>query len=201
MSSVMYSDNGTTFVGADKELNQAYRAAITDLNLLNKIAITKVEWKYILPHAPHFGGLWEAGVRSVKYHLHRLIGAHTLTFEEFTTLLCRVKACLNSRHLGPIRDTVDDYETLIPGHFLIGSALNAIPEPSVLSISESRLSRWQLIRQLTERFWRIWQTDYVNTLQQKGKWRKQQPSIDIGAMVLLKNDFLPPCKWELDRVI
>jgi len=81
-----------------------------------------------------------------------------------------------------------------------GSALTVHPEPSVLGISENRLSRWQLIRQITERFWKIWQSDYVNTLQQWCKWRTERPSIKIGTMVLIKNQLLPPCKWELGRV-
>ena len=97
-------------------------------------------------------------MRSVKHHLRRVVGAHTLTFEEFTTLLCNVEACLNSRPLAPLHDTVEDYEPLTPGHFLIGSALTAIPEPSVLNIKENRLSRWQIVRQLTERFWKICNT-------------------------------------------
>ena len=166
----MYSDNGTIFVGAEKEMRQAYRDAVTNVNFLNKTATDKIEWRFIPPQAPHFGGMWEAGVRSLKHHLCRVLGSHTLTFEEFTTLLCRIEACLNSRPIGPLHDTFDNYEALTPGYFLIGSAININPEPSVLSISENRLSRWQLVRQITERFWKIWQSDYVNALQQRGKW-------------------------------
>lgn len=84
---------------------------------------------------------------------------------------------------------------------MIGSALTAFPEPSVLHIRENRLSRWQLIRQITEKFWKIWQTDYVNTLQQRTKWRAAAPSVREGTLVLLRDSTLPPCKWELGRVI
>lgn len=163
----MYSDNGTTFVGADKELQPAYHAALQDKDFLNATASDKINWHF--PSAPHFGGLWEAGVRSVKYHLRRILKENTLTFEEFTTLLCKIEACLNSRPLAPLKDTPDDYETLTPGHFLIGSALNVNPEPSLLNVNENRLSRWQRVRQLTERFWKLWQNDYINTLQQRVK--------------------------------
>ncbi|XP_071582382.1 uncharacterized protein [Temnothorax nylanderi] len=197
----MYSDNGTTFTGADTELTIAYRKALQDPDFLSRTASDQVTWHFIPPHAPHFGGLWEAGVRSIKHHLRRVIGSHTLTFEELTTLLCKIEACLNSRPLGALTDSFDDYDPLTPGHFLIGAAITAIPEPSVLHIQENRLSRWQLIRHITERFWKIWQTDYVNTLQQRVKWRKAQPSIKVGSMVLVRNSTLPPCKWELGRVI
>ncbi|EFN80629.1 hypothetical protein EAI_06049, partial [Harpegnathos saltator] len=109
-------------------------------------------------------------------------------------------ACLNLRPIAPLSDSLDDYESLAPGHFLIGSALTTSPEPSLLDIRENRLTRWQLVRQLTERFWRLWYTDYVNSLQQRSKWKQIQPAIKIGQLVLLKNSMLPPCKWELARV-
>jgi len=117
------------------------------------------------------------------------------------TLLCNIEACLNSRHLAPLPDTCDEYEPLTPGHFLIGNALTLRPEQSILDIRENRLTRWQLVRQITERFWRIWQSDYINTLQQRTKWkRKIQHDLCVGQLVLMRNDLLPPCKWELGRI-
>lgn len=200
LPSAMYSDNGTTFVGADKELQSAYQSAIRDPDFQNKTACDQVSWHFIPPSAPHFGGLWEAGVRSMKHHLCRVLGDNTLSFEEFTTLLCKIEACLNSRPIAPLSDSFDDYESLTPGHFLIGSALNVPPEPSLLHLNENRLSRWQLVRHITERFWKLWATDYVNTLQQRSKWRTIEPNLKIGQMVLVRNATLPPCKWELGRI-
>ncbi|XP_076660488.1 uncharacterized protein LOC143363841, partial [Halictus rubicundus] len=164
----MYSDNGTTFVGANRELVSAYRAALRDPDFQNRTASDGVAWHFIPPSAPHFGGLWEAGVKSVKHHLRRVLGDRTLTFEEFTTLLCAIEACLNSRPIAPLSDTLDDYEPLTPGHFLIGSALTTPPQPSLLDLAENRLSRWQLVRHTTERLWKLWQNEYLNTLQQRG---------------------------------
>ncbi|XP_039302131.1 uncharacterized protein LOC113005359 [Solenopsis invicta] len=147
----IYSDNGTTFVGADRELAAAFRATLRDPDLQNRTAADNVSWHFIPPSAPHFGGLWEAGVRSTKHHIRRVVGAHILTFEEFSTLLCNIEACLNSRPLAPFSDSLDDYTFLTPGHFLIGSALNSISDPSLLQVKENRLTRWQLVRQMTER--------------------------------------------------
>ncbi|XP_070149204.1 uncharacterized protein [Polyergus mexicanus] len=74
----MYSDNGTTFVGADRELTRAYLGVLRNSDFLNRTASEQVVWNFISPHAPHFGGMWEAGVRSLKYHLRRILGSHTL---------------------------------------------------------------------------------------------------------------------------
>ncbi|XP_036143391.1 uncharacterized protein LOC118645788 [Monomorium pharaonis] len=195
----MYSNNGTTFVGADREMTKAYKAAVRDPNFLN-LTSDNVTWNFIPPSAPHFGGLWEAGVRNVKTHLRRVLGTHMLTFEEFTTLLCRIETCLNSRPIAPLSNTLNDYECLTPGHFLVGSALVVNPEPSLLQLNENRLSRWQLVRHITERFWKLLYNDYVTTLQQRTKWRQVKPQIQVGQLVLLRNSMLPPCKWELCRV-
>lgn len=131
-------------------------------------------------------------MRSIKHHLRRVVGAHTLTYEELITLLCNVEACLNSRPITPLTNGFEDSEPLTPGHFLIGSALTAIPESSILALKENRLSRWQLIKQMSERFWKVWAADYLNTLQQRVKWRGVSSSpLRIGQLVLLRNCALP----------
>lgn len=98
------------------------------------------------PSTPHFGGKWEAGVKSVKYHLQRVMGNILLTYEEFNTLLTQIEAVLNSRLLTALTENPEDLQALIPEHFLIGCTPTTIPEPSSECLNLSRLSRWQLIR-------------------------------------------------------
>lgn len=161
----LHSDNGTNFHGADQELREAYFKAIRDPEFLSQLATDMVAWHFLPPSAPHFGGLWEAGIRSIKSHLKRYIGHHTLTFEEMTTFLCRVEACLNSRPIAALSDNIDDYKPLTPGYFLIGTSLLAPPEPSLLELNENRLSHWQLVQRCTETFWKSWSSDYLQNLQ------------------------------------
>ncbi|KAJ0169427.1 hypothetical protein K1T71_015014 [Dendrolimus kikuchii] len=116
----LYSDNGTNFIGADKELREMFNRATSQLpdEIRHLVANEGTEWKFIPPQAPNFGGLWEAGVRSAKKHLKRVIGDSTLTFEELTTVLTQIEACLNSRPLSYLSENSDDPEPLTPGHFL-----------------------------------------------------------------------------------
>ncbi|KAH8394377.1 hypothetical protein KR215_007024, partial [Drosophila sulfurigaster] len=75
------------------------------------------------------GGLWEAGVKSFKTHFYKTVSSVKHTFEELSTLLSKIEACLNSRPLTPMSEDVSDLEALTPGHFLIGGPLLSMAEP------------------------------------------------------------------------
>ncbi|XP_046745774.1 uncharacterized protein LOC124411010 [Diprion similis] len=195
------SDCGTNFVGADAELRALLATTSAESEkIANILANDGTLWKFNPPAAPHFGGLWEAAVKSTKHHLRRVLGENTLTFEEMTTLLTQVEACLNSRPLQALTDDPDDLSALTPAHFLIGEPLTAVPEPSLVNLPHSRLSRFQLIQQMQRHFWNRWSSEYLHTLQSRHKWQQPQPSLQIGDLVLIKNKQLPPTKWPLARV-
>ena len=94
----LFSDQGTNFVGADAELRLMHSAG-SDFHYATGRSLSAIgtSWRFNLPGAPHFGGIWEAAVKSVKYRLKRIVGEAILTYEEFATFLCQVEACLNSR--------------------------------------------------------------------------------------------------------
>lgn len=197
----VYTDNATNFQGAQRELINAWHNATQDPNVINQLVERGVQWNFIPPASPHFGGLWEASVKSVKYHTKRVIGSHTLTCEEMNTLLCKIEACLNSRPLGQFSDNYDDYSALTPGHFLIGTALYTIPNSSLLDEKETRLTRWQLLNQMRDGFWKAWSNDYLHTLHKRPKWREVQSLAQVGRLVLLRNSLTPPSNWEMGRIV
>ncbi|XP_055309622.1 uncharacterized protein LOC129573263 [Sitodiplosis mosellana] len=114
----MFSDNGTNFIGADNALN----AKSIESDIVPKLAERGIQWHFNPPHSPNFGGLWEANVKSTKYHLERIIEGTRLTYEELSTVLVRIESCLNSRPLCPLTSDIDDLDVLTPGHFLIGES-------------------------------------------------------------------------------
>jgi hypothetical protein len=200
----MYSDNGLNFVGADKELKELLK--LTNSEAHNKEIATKmsqegIKWHFNTPAAPHHGGLWEAGVKSTKYHLRRVMGLNRLTYEELATLVYQIEAVLNSRPLTPESTDPNDLRALTPGHFLVGRPLTTIPDPDITNIPCNRLARWQLIQQLVQHFWKRWSNEYVTRLQQRPKWLQPKEPITIGSMVIVKEDNLPPLQWKLGRVV
>ena len=91
------------------------------------------------------GGLWEAAVEATKRHLRRVIGDQILTFVEYSTLLCRIEACLNSRPLCPPSDDVSDLQPLTPAHFLIQRCSFLVPEPDILEDKLTPNRRYDII--------------------------------------------------------
>ncbi|XP_048482282.1 uncharacterized protein LOC119693509 [Plutella xylostella] len=199
----LWSDHGTNFVAANKELTKLWKEANLEMpdHVKDMLIEEGTQWHFIPPYSPNFGGLWEAGVKSVKYHLKRTLN-HNLTFEDMSTTLCQIEACLNSRPLCPI-DTVDvdNIEVLTPGHFLIGEAPINVPEPDLCDTNLNRLTRWQLTQRLVQHFWHRWQAEYLTRLQNRPKWQRRSTEYEVGDIVLLKEESLPPAKWALARVV
>ena len=103
--SVIWSNHGTNFVGAARlltELYQFFRKQDTEEAVTNFCASQGIAWDFIPEKAPHFGGLWEAAVKSTKKHLSHIVGEMKLNLEELATVLCQIEACLNSRPLIPL---------------------------------------------------------------------------------------------------
>jgi len=119
----LYNDNGTNFVGADRILQTHIQECQKSTKVHNFLRSQSIDWHFIPPSAPHFGGIWEAAVKSAKKHLLRISKCVMMTFDETTTLLCRVEAALNSRPLTPLSSDPSDFNALTAGHFLIGDPI------------------------------------------------------------------------------
>ena len=206
--SLIWSDHGTNFVGANRELKElAELAELLETQKTQKIVsefctTKKIEWKFIPERAPHFGGLWEAAVKSTKTHLRRIVSNVRLTYEEFSTVLTQIEACLNSRPSTPLNASDNDgIQTLTPGHFLIGRPLAALPDPSFSYRSVSLLRRWHLCQNLTRHFWQRWSDEYVTALNRYNKWRHPTKNLTKGDIVVLREGGTIPTNWPLARVI
>ncbi|XP_076384449.1 uncharacterized protein LOC143263129 [Megalopta genalis] len=200
----LYSDNGTNFKGANNELRELRELLRSDdhLKKINTFLIERaINWHFIPPQAPHFGGLWEAAVKSFKYHLKRVVGPELLTFEGLNTLIIDVEAILNSRPLTPLSSDPSELLALTPGHFLIGDALTSLRDRDLQGTPANRLSAWQRVQQLKQHFWKRWHREYLNQLANRNKWTRGQHSIIEGAIVLLREDNVPSMHWPLGRII
>jgi hypothetical protein len=197
--SEIFSDNDTNFIVAEREFLSAEKFK---QKISSEFLNTCTKFNFIPAKSPHFGGLWERCVQSVKHHLRRILGDASITYEEFYTLLTRIEACLNSRPLIPLSQDPNDLEALTPGHFLIGAPLTAPYESDVTDRNTNGLTRWQRITQLQQHFWKMWQKEYLSQLQTRPRGQQHQyPNVDVGALVILIEDNMPPLQWRLGRIV
>ncbi|XP_041767820.1 uncharacterized protein LOC121591419 [Anopheles merus] len=195
-------DNARNFLGASREIaslskqfNHQWQTSV-----IKSCIDDGIQFKFISPRSPNFGGLWEAAVKSFKTHFKPTVGNAILTSDELNTLLIQIEGCLNSRPLTPLSNDPSDLEVLTPGHFLIHRPIVSLAEPSLEKLPFNRLDRWQKVQEFVRRLWKRWSTDYLSGLQQRTKWTKQKDNVKLDTMVLLKEDGLPPSKWCLGRV-
>lgn len=92
--------------------------------------------------APHCGALWKAAVKSAKFHLSKVIGCHTHTFEEYAMIAAEIEEIPNSR---PLCEWSADGDVITLGHFLIGHPLIAVPE--IPEAVVSRIRRLEVMQQ------------------------------------------------------
>ncbi|GJQ66651.1 hypothetical protein Trydic_g4620 [Trypoxylus dichotomus] len=72
----IWSDNGTSFINANKELKKLQHLQDIELKshkVADFLSSEGIEWYFIPPRAPHFGGIWEAAMKSFKYHFKRFL--------------------------------------------------------------------------------------------------------------------------------
>ncbi|KAI5694473.1 hypothetical protein M8J77_002674 [Diaphorina citri] len=193
------SDNGTNFVGARNQLNEIYQLLESDnykQSFSQELLNHRIDWVFNPPSSPHFGGIYESNVKSFKSHFHRVVGTQLLTYEELLTLTVQIESILNSRPLCSLSSDPSE-SPLTPNHFLNLTALKHIPSENVEHCKTSRLTRFQLIDQMVQSFWKRWSIEYLHELQIRGKWNTPTTPISLGTIVLIKQENVPPLTWPL----
>ena len=202
---LIWSDHGTNFVGAKRVLQELFeflQKNTTTQVISNFCSSQGIKWDFIPERTPHFGGLWEAAVKSLKTHLFRIVGDTKLTFEELNTVLTQIESCLNSRPLGIIPNNDEDgIEVLTPGHFLIGRPIEALPDHQSSYQPMSILRRWYLCESLVRHFWNRWSSEYLISLRKYSKWRQPARNLQVGDIVVLREDEMFPTCWPLAKIV
>ena len=136
----------------------------------------------------------------VKNHLKKVVGDSSLTFEELTTVLTQVEACLNSRPISVLSDDPGDPLPLTPGHFLVGEPLINVTDGNYID-QLGNLERWRLCQKMICDFWKRWSKEYLINLNQRYKWNRRIPEPDVNDIVVIREDNVPPAIWILGRIV
>ena len=190
----IWSDNGTAFVGASKELRELYGSPMSQY-----AANSGIKWRFIPPGAPFMGGSWERLVRSVKTALRVTLKERRPRDELLVTLLAEAEALINSRPLTYVASGAAE-EALTPNHFLLGSSWGS---PASVSLTDQDLFgrlEWKKAMRLMDHFWRRWVQEYLHTLIPKRTAPVSHANIKVGDVVIIVDGNLPRGTWPKGRV-
>ena len=198
----LYSDNGTNFTGACKELSKAVDNWNSDPTTRAFIEQRAILWSFNTPYASHHGGVWERLIRSVRRVLEVTL-RDLLPYEEgFSTLMCEVEATINGRPITPNSASVDDKLALSPSDLLC--MRSTATDPPIASHGKPGCyytKRWREIQHIADEFWSRWTAEYLPLLRNRSKWTETRRNVSVNDVVLVLDERTIRNQWHLGRVI
>lgn len=189
--SVVYSDNGTNFVGASNTLNK-----INWQEIMNYSSTHKIHWKFNPPTAAWWGGWWERLIRILKELLRRVLGRASLTYQEMLTILCDCESVINSRPLTYLYDGVSDLSALTPNHFL--REIREFGVPDLDQIDKVNLNkRLRYLQNLRQNLRNRFRKEYLGQLLHKRNRNIRSDPISVGDVVLVECENLKRIYWPI----
>ena len=166
----MISDNGTNFVGAEKELAE-YIAAWNKVRIEEHLIQQGIRWKFNPPAAPHFGRVWERLIRSCKKATYAVLGNRSVTEDVLSTMMCLVEQTLNARPLTPVSSDAKDLEAITPNHFLLGNKNLCLPYQSGAEQFFNYKKFFRQTQAYSDLIWDRFRKKYLPTLNSRKKWQ------------------------------
>lgn len=197
---ILRSDNGTNFVGAERELKRAMQDW-NNSQIENTLIQSGIQWIFNPPTGSHHGDVWEQMIRSVRKILNVTLRLQKLDEESLHTLMCEAEAILNSRPITKASNDPNDLEALTPNHLLLLKSKPSLP-PGLFDSQElySR-RRWKQVQYMADMFWKRWIREYLPQLQERHKWLHPSRNFTIGEIVLIVDDSAPRNSWVTGMVI
>eukprot|EP00057_Strongylocentrotus_purpuratus_P008606 XP_011663080.1 PREDICTED: uncharacterized protein LOC100889075 [Strongylocentrotus purpuratus] len=193
------SDNGTQFVGAERELREMVRGW-SERELKDFCAEKRVVWKFVTPGAPHQNGCAEAMVKSCKFALKRAIGEQVLTPLELYTCFLEVANLVNERPIGRVGNDPDDGGYLCPNDLLLGRSSSKVPHGPFRETRNPR-HRVEFVQQIVNSFWKSWNRDVFPLLVPRRKWNTERRNVRVGDIAMLADANAVRGKWTIARVV
>ncbi|KAK3735539.1 hypothetical protein QZH41_016119 [Actinostola sp. cb2023] len=196
----IWSDNGTNFVGAEKELRDGLKRLDKE-RIYDQLSQDGIQWHFNPPSSPHFGGIWERLVQSAKRALRVVAGKQCVTDETLLTFMAEVESLLNGRPLTHVSSDYRDEEALTPNHFLIGRASPNLPPDVVIDRDLCSRKRWKHAQVMANHFWKRWLREYLPSLTERRKWTTEARNVAKGDLVLIVDENAARGRWPLGRVV
>jgi len=194
------SDNGTNFVGAERELREAL-ASLNHDRIGRAMSKKGIKWSFNPPTGSHHGGTWERLIRMIRKILCSVLRQQTLDDEGFHTVLCEAESILNDRPITRLSEDPNDLEALTPNHLLLLKGKPVLPPGLFNKRDIYARRRWKQTQYISDLFWKRWIREYLPLLQEHQKWTQEKRNFVPGDLVMVVDSTAPRGSWMLGRVL
>ena len=183
------SDNGKTF---------------TDFMVQKFVNSKGIEWRFNIPKASWWGGMFEIMVKLTKRCLRKTLRNASLRYEELETILTETESILNSRPLTFLYDDVSEPpltpSCLVTGRRLLDKA--RISSDNVISDKVTLTKRAIYLETLLEKMFTQWKLEYLTSLRERysSKNERLRKIPKIGDIVTIYNEKTPRQRWKLGKI-
>lgn len=197
----LWSDNGTNFVGAERELREKLKEWKKNQKFITDLQVREIEWHFLPPASPHMAGSHERLILDVKKLLKTMLKEAHPTEEVLRTFLCEVTGIMNSRPITVVSVDPEDLRALTPNDLLnipcvVGQSITGLYDES----AKYRKS-WEQAQQLSRTFWNRWKIEYLPWLARRKKWFEKVDPIQEGDLVLVVEDNAPRSAWKMGKIV
>ena len=188
---LIYSDNGKTFEGASKLVSKTLNGKPNDSVPKEEFANMAIQWNFISPRSPWWGGFYERMVQVVKKSLKRVLTDRGCNYLQFETAVKRIEGVANDRPLTTV-DEDPDTTILSPSYLILGRQSTETCENEVLQMTSFTQKRLKFQETTYQTFWNVFYKEYLLQLQEykhKGQMKDKVSKIRDVAHI---KDVLQP---------
>ena len=198
------SDQGSNFMGAQNVLRNALQE-MKEEKLRNFFAEQQCDFVTNPPASSHMGGVWERQIRTIRNVLSAILNQNKsrLDAASLRTFLYEAMAIVNSRPL-TAQNLYDPTgpTPLTPNYLLTMKSTLILPPPGKFVPEDVYArKRWRKVQYLANEFWSRWRKEYLLTLQSRQKWSHHKRNLEVGDVVMLKDEDVQRTCWKLAKVI
>lgn len=192
--SLVYSDNGSTFVAASKWLKTVRK----DERFHEFLSEQTITWRFNASRSPWWGGHFERLIGLFKSAFYKTVGQGHLTWDELCDVVLDIEVTLNNR---PLCYMEEDHQlpTLTPNSLLFLNS-NLLPELQPYHLDEKDLrKRAKFIQSTKDAMWRRWTGEYLRALRERHiiKHGTKKNRLAVGDVVIVKSDERNRNHWPL----
>ena len=189
---VFVSDNAQTFNAASIYLESVR----SDTSCARFVADNRIRWLFNCSRAAWWGGWFERVIGLIKDLLRKHAPKRaTLSYTEFSSLLCYVEFVLNGRPLSFVSS--DDVETVITPAHLLGTSINNVGHDHNLSVLFADKAAF------LKKFWGAFTGQYLAGLRERysEQCNNYESCARVGDVCLMHQPNTQQWHWPLVKIV